>query len=548
MDSDDDDSYIIEAERKAKQNYLTEEILESNYDPELFMMFCGTKKGADIDMYSFEELQDCVHQFKMTYRRGQSLKEVQEAEEKKKVKESPKAEFFPQPVVEKPKIVTEKAKIETEKAKIVIEKPEEQKRKSMQKDENLLGFDRSATAAVKTKENAGEDDFIKSATVRTEKKPHPAEEVPVEEQKSGSDFVIIDQKFKINCIKAEENALSTAEILDFQVGAAELIEGGFFSSNYYLYPVTIPSLNWESKHRFSDFVWLREMLYQTLPSNYIPPIPPHKSRANTLEELLYKRRNILSNFLEAIGRNKLLLKVPPVEDFFKIKDYKEFVKFMKTCKKKMKKPENVEQFITDDGEAHCDLSYQGPRADKLADYTNSSEHIEKRIKRCTESVISDIKTMQTSMSALSELVHQLEEVQNILPCAEGLKKLYANISGTFSSISTQEASRSRIFKDYYNLYFKYSYLEKSTLKDMLKERDSLFSDYTKAELKQKNLEKCRSFFGFANIKSLEETEKVIRQESLLMNKHFIKFAKEKAELATELHGIWSGLIQNLSTI
>ena len=50
MDSDDDDTYIIEAERKAKQNYLTEEIIENNYDPDLFMMFCGTRKGADIDL------------------------------------------------------------------------------------------------------------------------------------------------------------------------------------------------------------------------------------------------------------------------------------------------------------------------------------------------------------------------------------------------------------------------------------------------------------------------------------------------------------------
>ena len=49
MDSDDDESYIIEAERKAKQNYLNEEILDNNYDPELFMMFCGNKKGSDID-------------------------------------------------------------------------------------------------------------------------------------------------------------------------------------------------------------------------------------------------------------------------------------------------------------------------------------------------------------------------------------------------------------------------------------------------------------------------------------------------------------------
>ena len=80
--SSDDESYIIEAERKAKQNYLTEEVLDCNYDPDLFMMFCAEKKEANIDAWSFDELQECVHEFKMTYRRGQTLADVKEAREK----------------------------------------------------------------------------------------------------------------------------------------------------------------------------------------------------------------------------------------------------------------------------------------------------------------------------------------------------------------------------------------------------------------------------------------------------------------------------------
>ena len=83
MDSDEDDSsYIIRAEREAKQNYLKEEILENNYDPELFMWYISSVGEADIDSWDFDGLQGVVRDFKMKYRRGQTLDEVQGPREK----------------------------------------------------------------------------------------------------------------------------------------------------------------------------------------------------------------------------------------------------------------------------------------------------------------------------------------------------------------------------------------------------------------------------------------------------------------------------------
>lgn len=583
MDSDsDDESYIIEAERKSKQNYLTEEILDSNYDPELFMMFCSTKKGADIDQYTFEELQECVHDFKMTYRRGQSLAEVLEAEEKKKLKKSssaPKSKSkSPDPppqeslkTVESTHLVSESKKPEIKSESVkkpvvernleaenkrAVEKSEPEKSESKAvvppegSNETLL---RAGTVAPKSKEN-----LLKKSNTITPKveKPQEAEKkaandeseakATMEEVKNVFEVVVIDQKFSIPCVKAEQNPLSLAEKLEFIVSDPELVEGGFFASNYHLYPVKVFPIEWEIKRRFSEFVWLREMLYLTLPGIYIPPIPAHKSRSNTEEELLYKRKKILLNFMESMSRHKLLLMTPVAEGFFKLRDYKEFLVFQKAFKKKAKKPEAVEQMITAEGVANCDISYQGPRADKLMEYTYAGEVIEKKLKRQAEAVMNDIKSMQLSLASLSELVHQLEEVQNTLPYTHGLKSLYSSLSSTFSNLSSQEIQRYKIFKDYYNIYFKYSYLEKLTLKELLKERESLFNEYTKAELKQKNLEKFRNFYGFSNIRSLQEAEGVIEQGSGLMNKNFVKFAEEKVRVTTELHSIWTQLIESIS--
>lgn len=44
-----DEDYLSEVERKAKQNYLTEEILDMQYDPNLFTYFIEDKKTADLE-------------------------------------------------------------------------------------------------------------------------------------------------------------------------------------------------------------------------------------------------------------------------------------------------------------------------------------------------------------------------------------------------------------------------------------------------------------------------------------------------------------------
>lgn len=53
-----------EAERKAKQSYLVAEIVDLNYDPNLFLEFCEKKKSSNIDEWSFEELEKCTKEFK----------------------------------------------------------------------------------------------------------------------------------------------------------------------------------------------------------------------------------------------------------------------------------------------------------------------------------------------------------------------------------------------------------------------------------------------------------------------------------------------------
>ncbi|OMJ66184.1 hypothetical protein SteCoe_37068 [Stentor coeruleus] len=50
-------------ERARKQAFLNEEIIEKNFNPEAFIEFCERSRGADIDLWTLEELKQCVKAF-----------------------------------------------------------------------------------------------------------------------------------------------------------------------------------------------------------------------------------------------------------------------------------------------------------------------------------------------------------------------------------------------------------------------------------------------------------------------------------------------------
>jgi PX domain len=66
------------SEKEQKMTFLTQEIIEQNYDPRLFTNFCETMKEANLDLWSLEELKICVRDFKQKYQSGQTLEQIQD--------------------------------------------------------------------------------------------------------------------------------------------------------------------------------------------------------------------------------------------------------------------------------------------------------------------------------------------------------------------------------------------------------------------------------------------------------------------------------------
>ena len=461
---------MVEEERAMKQSYLIEEIINKGLSPDAFMAFCEQRKGADIDLWTMMELQQCVKEFQV------SLRPV--------IAETPTA---------------------------------------------LPPASAPATAPG-------------PAPIRPESEYKASEPPPIVEEKK------LDDRFIMNCIKYEPNQLSSTPSVSFEILEPILVKGGFFSSDYYLFPVRTNPLGWECKRKFSEFLWLREVLANTLIGTYIPPIPSRKSRQGTPETILNKTTKILSKFTSGLARNTFILSSPVVEDFFKIAEAKEFSKFEKNVKKTYKRPENPEQLVTATGTANCDITFPGSRPEKLLEYTSVTESLEKKLKRHATAVMTDIKAVEAEFNGLSELISNLSELQNMLPYGEGQMRLYHSLSQCMKNLADQEKIRCETFEEYFNMYFKYSYLEKEVMKNMLKDRETAHNDYVGAEMKKKNVEKARNFYGFLNFSTITQVEGVIAQNSVLMNKHFLQLAYQEIHSTTSLHTLWTSFIENIDAI
>ena len=54
-------------ERSAKQSFLSQEVISKGYDGDLFMSFCESIKGTEIDDYTLSELENIVAQFQQAH-------------------------------------------------------------------------------------------------------------------------------------------------------------------------------------------------------------------------------------------------------------------------------------------------------------------------------------------------------------------------------------------------------------------------------------------------------------------------------------------------
>lgn len=60
----EEEEILVEAQRKVKQNFLREAVLDAGLPVDEFTQYLEKKRGAEIDLWTLKELEECVREFR----------------------------------------------------------------------------------------------------------------------------------------------------------------------------------------------------------------------------------------------------------------------------------------------------------------------------------------------------------------------------------------------------------------------------------------------------------------------------------------------------
>ena len=513
MSDDENDDYMITAERAAKQRYLTEELIDLSYDPNLFMDFISKVKEPNIDLWTFEELQEIISKFKMHHRPGDTL-------------DIPKSQTQPEPVQQAPEPI--------------VNKPQVQSKAPEKVPDNHLAEERKSNEVLSSQNLAAVSSSVQAGLIPSTAGPKP--EIQPEEIKH--ELTLLKTK------NTEKNGLTECSDLKVNVSEPLVTGGGIFSKKYVVYTVITEPFGWSVKRRYSDFVWLRSSLLTINLASYLPPLPEKKAKGNLEEKTIKKRQQFLNQFIVVLAKDPVMLGSSMVESFLREPDEKKFKKITKSTK--LKKPETVVQTININGEASVEYGDCSRVYDPQEKYTSLAESITKKIKHRCSTLMETERKLADSIRKYAENIKELQDVQAKIPNNEGNSTICGAIHESLIKWSDHELENILGINSCLRIPFSYTHKEMEVLKEMLKERKSSYSNYKSLEAKQKPdkprdaLERSREVYGYYNHKVQREVDRVLKDETELGIRHFMNTAKVQAERVTQFHMIWGALMQKLS--
>ena len=415
----------MEEEQEIKQTYLRKEILEKNYDANLFLEFLITKKGeiaSDINNWTIEELKTVVSEFKNTQN------------EVKKENISPNSTLEDLPPA----------------------------------DNQILKINSITTPLCSKDSNKSQnnenDDIHNSLYNENGNKDWLF--VNKEENERFSRYSISNYNNnnylnpeEIDCLEPDHSPFEKIDKIKIIVGPPKKeyestgLKGFFVKSIYYSFLLeNIPNKKQKIKRRYTDFEWLRKTLYRLFPGNYIPPLPLKTLNINKPEKV-DKYQKYLQYFVDNIMDDKLFKNSSIIYLFFTTENERDLVSLMEKYNK-VEKPKCLSYFYSREGNMVLDENIL--KRDKKKELLDIKSDISKNSK-----ILGELNTkLKLLGQEMKQVCDRMTEISNIF------KKLYE------TSINNSEKLNYCKYYSDLSLYFKeygnHEFLQMKNISEELK--------------------------------------------------------------------------------
>ena len=417
----------MEENQEIKQSYLRKEILEKNYDANLFLEFLITKKGeiaSDINNWTIEELKVVVSEFKKNQKESQ--------------KENIPTNSIPEDL---PPAENQILKINT-----IVSTP------FCSKDSLKLNEDLNNSLY---NEDGNRDWLFMNQ--------------PENERYSRYSFSNYNNSSnlnleEINCLEPDHSPFEEFNKIRIIVNPPKKeyestgLKGFFIKSIYYSFLLeNIPNKKNKIKRRYTDFEWLRKTLYRLFPGNYIPPLPKKSLNINKPEKV-DKYQKYVQYFVDGLMEDKLLKNSSIIYLFFTTEQERELISLMEKYDK-VQKPRNMEYYYSREGNIMLDENIlKREKKKELLDIKvdiSKNNKIFGELNVALKSLEKEMKQVCDRMTEISNLFKKLYDMSINNSEKLGICKYYSDLSLFFKEYGNNEFQQMKNISEELKFHLKY---------------------------------------------------------------------------------------------
>ena len=341
--------------------------------------------------------------------------------------------------------------------------------------------------------------------------------------------IIEKSKKEIQCQTLQKNDMSDIEIKSI-ISNPRKVSDSLLKNSYLIYDITTPKLNWFVNRRYSDFVWLREILISLFPTVLIPQLPKKKIGNRRFEEdFVEKRLKGLQNFLDEVLKNEILKTAEPLKTFLSLTERGFFEQQMKVLT-----PKNI---LIDSILGIKSFSGKIQVADLETEQLNNSKTYFASVENFFNKQEEELKNIKYNLNEYN--LHMVEVCKHLEQMENGFGRLSqyyskANLEKDICNVLEQyqiffknwkrvQINQTSIIRNKLLEYFKYIKNKGLSLIELLKKQNEIQNEYNK--IKDDLINKKESYWKKMDITKWEMNPMAQIDSALLFRDKNYAFSK-----------------------
>ena len=410
------------------------------------------------------------------------------------------------------------------------------------------------------------------------------------------DDLITKSKKEIKSPILQKSKISNIEIKSI-ISNPRKINESLVKNSYLLYDITTPKMNWYVNRRYSDFLWLREILSSMFPTILLPQLPKKKIGNRRFEnDFVEKRIKGLQDFLDEILKNEIIKTAEPLISFLSLTERGFFEQQMKILTPKILNIDNIGSIGSFEGKIEV-ADMEDEQYNNNKNYFNSVETFFNLSAEEIKNIKSNLKEYNINMILASQNLEQIEngfsrlnQFYNKANLAKDICNVFEQYQIFFKNWKRLQINQTEIIRKKLNNYFNYIRNKGNSLVELIKKQNELQSDYNKIkenllnkkenlwkkmeinkwEMNQMtqidsvllfrdknyafskmcfqetmNLNNKRDLLGYYYINNILNIKNVLANIEKYSVDNLVDFSKEIEPTVTDVVNVWSNLASNL---